>query len=434
MDTVAGQNIWRNPETGHVHCLRKLPLPIANDQSHFRELVEFARSSPLAASEVAELATCLAQSGETLDWDSEQVTADIASTGGPGSLSTLLAPILLRADGFQVVKLAVPGRPAGAIDSLGTLPGYRVHMAADHVRTVVARCGFAHFLADATFAPLDAALFAFRHQVGALAVPGLVAASLLAKKLAVGVRVLGLDVRVGVHGNFGDTSEQARENSSLFCTAARVLGIEAVAFVSPANYPPQPWIGRGEGLVGLAQALGLLREESSDPWLAEHVRMCWQMATTVSSVARLDSATQSSPPPIATSTAVDAFFAHLEAQGATVRSFLDRVDAVLSAKREAICVDAAGTLEIDLAALRSALASLQESASTGGEFTDPAGVRLIKRPGSAVAAGEVVALVRCASIGAEALLARVHGAFSTTKSPIDQGSKASVQLPEVIRA
>ena len=49
--------------------------------------------------------------------------ADVASTGGPGSLSTLLPPFVLSTLGCNVVKLGVPGRSAGAIDSLATLPG-----------------------------------------------------------------------------------------------------------------------------------------------------------------------------------------------------------------------------------------------------------------------------------------------------------------------
>jgi len=291
--------------------MRGLPLPTKADDSQFRELVDSARSGPSTAAEVAKLAMHLAVSGERLGWGSTGWTADVASTGGPGSLSTLLAPLWLVVFGRRVVKLAVPGRPAGAIDSLGTIPGYRVQLASDDVRSVVADCGFAHFLADQRFAPLDAALFEYRRRNGAVAVPTLAAASLLAKKLAVGVRLMGLDVRVGEHGNFGRSNTEARNNAALFCAAARLLGIEAVAFVASESGPVQPWIGRGESLVALAHTLGIRRVDGEDLWLEEHARDCWRMAATVAGVNCVGSVNQlDGPSSSALRTAADAFCHH----------------------------------------------------------------------------------------------------------------------------
>ena len=50
---------------------------------------------------------------------------DLASTGGPGSISTMLVPLMARASGVPVAKVGVPGRPAGAVDVLSNVPGYR---------------------------------------------------------------------------------------------------------------------------------------------------------------------------------------------------------------------------------------------------------------------------------------------------------------------
>jgi hypothetical protein len=80
------------------------------------EIVAFLRSvsedAPSDASLAAELATALASSGEVYDPHC-LLTADVASTGGPSSLSTLLCPLFLRVGGLVVPKLGVPGRPAG---------------------------------------------------------------------------------------------------------------------------------------------------------------------------------------------------------------------------------------------------------------------------------------------------------------------------------
>jgi len=343
-----------------------------------------ARWTPI---DVAALASRLAGSGEQMHWLNTSV-ADIASTGGPGSLSTLLAPLVLNARGAQIVKLGIPGRPAGAIDSFATIPGYRVLLNSKDVRAVVATCGFAHFLADERFAPADAALYVYRKRVSAVAVPVLACASLLAKKLAVGVTRVGLDVRVGPHGNFGATLDEARRSSSLFCDAARHLGIDATAFVSPTHALPQPWIGRGEALLALARAIGL-RPLEDDAWLREHALQCRNMADTV---LEPDLAPEDRINDYLAETRA-ALEAHLEAQGATVAAFLERIDSTASAPRVAICAPGEGWFGLDLARVRDALISTR-SHEINDSFLDPAGIQVVTPPGTYVSQYDELIRVR----------------------------------------
>lgn len=350
-----------------------LPLP-ASDDASLNLLIEAARTDGHSVGDVAALARHLAASGMQFEWPSAS-TVDVASTGGPGSLSTLLPPLVLVAGGCSVVKLAVPGRPAGAIDALGTIPGYRTRLTAEEVRAAVSACGFAHFLADQRFAPLDARLFALRKKVGAVAIPILAVASLLSKKLAVGIMKVGLDVRVGRYGNLGATRELARQNARFFCAVARAVGIDAVAFLSAPDALPQPWIGRGESLVALAAAIGLRPLE--DSWLQGHIDDCLRMASVFSTATR----------PVR-----EVLETHLDAQGSSMQHFLDRVDEVASAERTAIHIENSGILEVDLARVRDVVVGLQ--ADDGGEFRDPAGVRFVARPGCPVSKGDVVAFTR----------------------------------------
>jgi thymidine phosphorylase len=411
-----------------------LPLPARVDDDEFRRLVEVARHGHWAAEEVARLAAHLAASGERAVWCDSWKTADVASTGGPGSLSTLLAPLWLRTNGCHVVKLAVPGRPAGAIDSLGTLPGYRVQLSTDEVRSVIALCGFAHFLADDRFAPLDAALFQYRRRNGAVAIPTLAAASLLAKKVAVGVRRVGLDVRVGPHGNFGVSRAEARENATVFCAAGRLLGIDAVAFIGGENAPAQPWIGRGESLVALAHALGIRRVDDPDSWLDSHSITCQRMATEIARAT--DANSQDLPSSKSLDVVREAFEAHLEAQGATMGDFLERVEDVYSTPRITLHAEGTGALRLDLARLRDVLVAAQADADHCA-FPDPAGLRLLIRPGNPVIVGEPIAAVRCSpSLDADDLIARVKSAFRMLHATQGDASSTSegVQGMEVVHA
>ena len=53
---------------------------------------------------------------------------DIASTGGAGSLTTLLCPFLIATQGIYTPQVSVHGSIAGAIDTLGIIPGYNFEL------------------------------------------------------------------------------------------------------------------------------------------------------------------------------------------------------------------------------------------------------------------------------------------------------------------
>lgn len=408
--------------------MSSIHLPARADDAEFHLLVDQARSRLYEPNEVAALARHLASSGEQLDWPG-QVIGDVASTGGPGSLSTLVAPLALRAEGVSVVKLGVPGRPAGAIDSLATLPGYRARSSSAQVRECIARCGYAHFLADERFAPLDAALFDYRKRTKNVAIPSLAAASLLAKKVAVGVRYVGLDIRVGAHGNFGTSIDEARVNAKLFCDTARLLNIQATAFISVGAAPAQPWIGRGESLLALSLAVGLLEEGGPNSWLDSHIHECRRMAQCTLAAGDMD----------ANKSDVRAVLraelqAHLESQGSSIELLRDRAEQLLAASRTTIASETNGIVTFDLNAIRDALVDVQNS---GVGFRDPAGIELLVQTGTFVSTGQALARVRCDDAVSYSLVcARLNAAIHVTPTACQYSSELSMSLPvmEVVRA
>lgn len=408
-----------------------MPLPRAGDSTSFEAVIKHARGRRWPAELVAELASHLAASGERLNFD-DAVVADVASTGGPGSLSTLLAPLTLRAKGAIVVKLAVPGRPAGAIDALGTLPNYRVSSSTQQVHDTVRACGYAHFLADERFAPLDAELFSYRRKVDAVALPNLAAASLLAKKIAVGVRVVGLDVRVGAHGNFGTLRAEARENALMFCQAAAYLGLEATAFLSDAPAPAQPFVGRGESLVALGLALGLLPGELH-PSLAAHIRHCTLMAEQTLAHSPL-----AGSQPANRLQMLAALDEHLVGQGSSRIELEQRMAETCSATRTILASVKSGVLRIDVAAVRDAIVSAQDDLGT--RFSDPVGIVLSAAPGQYVLRDTPIAAVRITKGNdvqslRETLAVRFHEALAVDDSLSEDAPISSDGSDvEVIRA
>lgn len=365
-------------------------------------VVSAARNGELDESGIAALARAMAASGETLKASGNK-TADIPSTGGPTSLSTLLCPLFLRAVGWTVPKLGVPGRPAGGLDVLSQIPGYRTSLSIAEVSRIIDACGYAHFAAGKRIAPLDARLFVLRQHVNAQSIPALVIASLLAKKLAVGVRTVGLDVRVASHGNFGGDMATARENARLFCRVAALLEIDAICTLTNASRPYQPYIGRGESLLALFR----LFSGESEPWLQRHADQCAWIATATVGL---------SASPAASLLAYDAFAANVTAQGGTMDAFEAVATKIAEGHRCTISAPRSGFPIVDLERIRDAIVTQQRQSTNAGPYPDTAGVILLAEDVSPIQSGTPVMTVRAEQVQ-ERFLRELEACVSISDTP-----------------
>ena len=356
-----------------------------NDSS-MRGIVDQALGGNMKNDDIARLALVLGKSGDYQSRKMGSVSADLASTGGPSSLSTLLGPVYLCSMNNCVPKLGVPGRPAGGVDTLAQIPGYRVNLSSNEVLDCIEECGYAHFLAGSGHAPLDALLFRFRQSVGAQNVPDLAIASILAKKVAVGLERAGLDIRVAPHGNFGATWEEARNNGQRFCEVAEILGISSVCVLTDGTIPYQRFLGRGESLLALRHLfLG-----TADSSLLSHAMQCLGMASAIASPDALTLAA-------AIKNASMCFFRNLRAQGSSREAFEDYASRVERGQKLHLIASSTGFVHVDLERLRSVIVAYQGlGAPDDSLFPDEMGLVLQKMPGSFVQTGEVLATVRIA--------------------------------------
>ena len=358
------------------------------DEQSMQSLVEVSRTRRLDADDIYRLAAVLADSGHHLTWDDGDPTADLASTGGPSSLSTLLTPLYLCSLGLVVPKLGVPGRPAGGIDVLAQLPGYRTNFSVPDLKAIVAKCGFAHFLAGGRFAPLDAEFFRYRQKVGGQRIPALVSASLLAKKMACGLGAVGIDVRVAPHGNFGRTYADARNACKPFLRAATKAGIKMVCILTDARFPYQPFIGRGEALAALKKIFS----GQADGILAEHNDLCRLMAHHVARLHGVDSSN------LTGGDIEMVFHSHIDAQGSSADAFERKVETVYSAHVHELTAKVDGFFGVDLSGLRKLFQKANSRRQgSADEFPDELGVILYTRPGAYVDRGALLATVRAST-------------------------------------
>lgn len=379
-----------------VDRFRSNPTTVA-----MRELVNQVRTKHTTDEEIAHLADTLGKSGSVISIQNPRFIADLASTGAPTSLSTLLGPLFLCSMGFVVPKLGIPGRPAGGIDVLAQLRGYRVNLSDKEVIACIERCGYAHFLSDAQHAPLDACLFRYRQLTGTQNIPELAVASLLSKKIAVGLRRVGLDIRVAQHGNFGSTWEDARRNAACFQRVASLVGIEATCFLTDARFPYQPFVGRSESLVALKEAFSETANES----LRHHVMLCLAMACGIGNESNVNLGAK-------TAAAEKHFYDNLLAQGSSREAFEELVHRTRRSHRFRFIAKSSGFFCVQIERLRDLMLVFQKTCvAADSNFPDGMGIILQKRPGELVDSGDLIATVRVAENQWRSVERQLHGAI-----------------------
>jgi pyrimidine-nucleoside phosphorylase len=285
-------------------------------------------------------------------------------------------------DGWRVPKIGVVGRPAGVIDSLGSVPGYRVSLTSDQFEGVLDRARFANVLADEDFAPDDRVLFAARQALGAQQVPSLAAASLLAKKLAAGLTRCVIDVRVGEGGNFGADMSAAEQNIELLKLAGGELQIEVKTALSSISSPLQPFVGRLESLMATVAVV----DSDASGWLQEHAQSCVE-------IARLHGLGSEAADVNELGLALDLNLREQGVEGglSTLRSWLST--RTRDAQHVQVPAPRAGMINWHMPTLRDTIVWHQYALGLKG-FADPCGVRLLERSGTAVDADAPIAIVR----------------------------------------
>lgn len=379
------------------------------------EAVErFRGASSVDPWDVAQLARSLADSGRVRATD--DLAHDVASTGGPSSLTTFLSPLVLVSDGWVVPKVGVPGRPAGVVDAFGSLPEYRVSLTSTEFEVALRRARYVNALAAADFAPADRELFETRQRMGAQQVPALVVASLLSKKVAVGLVRCTIDIRVGQHGNFGQDVEAGHQNAALLVATGAILGIHVTPVITAGRGPLQPYIGRLESLMAVCAVL----DGEANTWLASHFDSCVDTARAHD----VEVARGRKPPDLMALREV--LDANLRAQGydagySGMRRWIEGRQG--RASYFTIRATRSGQVDWQLSALRAVVVR-EQARFKGTSFADPCGVEILARNGWHVDAGEEIARLRIDDPSLHTQLQRdvEAAAFPSMTDPVETGA------------
>ncbi|HEX3469426.1 MAG TPA: thymidine phosphorylase [Candidatus Elarobacter sp.] len=334
----------------------------------------------MSSDEIAALTEAMVASGEVIDFGDLRPVVDKHSSGGVGDTVSLIVVPLVAECGVAVAKLSgrALGHTGGTLDKIEAIPGVRTDLSSEEFAAQVRRIGCAIAAQSARLVPADKKLYALRDRTGTVASIGLIAASIVSKKIAGGAGAIVFDVKAG-RGAFMRTIEDALELARTLVRLAAHFGRRASALVSDMEEPLGAAIGSG---IEAVEARDFLRGDQRDPRLAEAIFAVAREMLAVAGTApgriepQLLDALQSGA-------AYERFVRLVEAQGGS-RDALDRI-APHPHRVSAVAARSGVVAAIDAVAIGELA---RELTASDGPF---AGIRIVARVGTAVGAGDVLA-------------------------------------------
>ena len=334
--------------------------------------------------EISRWTAAMVASGRHLDFgdlrrDGNRLpTVDKHSTGGVGDKITIPLVPVIAACGAAVPQAAGRGlgHTGGTLDKLESIPGFSAEVPIGQVRQQLSEIGAAIFAAG-ELAPADRKIYALRDITATVESLPLIASSVMSKKLAEGAGGLVLDVKVGC-GAFLKTEAESRELAATMVELGRSHGVPTRAVLTDMNTPLGLTVGNA---LEVAESLDVLA--GGGP--ADVVELTVRLAAEMLELAGVDGCDPAQT--LRDGTAMDRFRRLVEAQGGDVDAPLP-----IGAHSETVSAPRSGRMgNIDAMAMGLTVWRLGAGRARPGERVQSgAGVRIHRRPGEPVAAGEAL--------------------------------------------
>jgi pyrimidine-nucleoside phosphorylase/thymidine phosphorylase len=193
----------------------------------------------MTRSELAALTEAMLYSGEVLNFsDLPGKKVDKHSTGGIGDKTSLILAPIVAAGGLIVPMISGRGlgHTGGTLDKLEAIPGFNVNLSLTQFHDVLQECGMGLIGQTKEIAPADKKIYALRDATSTVENIGLICASIMSKKLAEGIDVLVLDVKVG-SGAFMKREEEAANLAEVMIETGKRMGKKVVALITDMDQP-----------------------------------------------------------------------------------------------------------------------------------------------------------------------------------------------------
>ncbi len=150
--------------------------------------------------EIFYLTEAMINSGDTIDLSNvDGITIDKHSTGGVGDKTSLTLLPMLAACGLKGSKMSGRGlgHTGGTLDKLEAIEGFNINISMDQANDIIKENNFIICGQTLNLVPADKKLYALRDVTATVDNIGLIASSIMSKKIASGAKNIVLDVKLG---------------------------------------------------------------------------------------------------------------------------------------------------------------------------------------------------------------------------------------------
>ena len=346
----------------------------------------------MTPAETATLTDAMMHSGDTVDLSCfGDLSVDKHSTGGVGDKTSLIVAPIVSALGGKLAKMSGRGlgHTGGTVDKLESIPGFQTELTAEAFMAQVAQVGVAVIGQSGDLAPADKKLYALRDVTATVDSVPLIASSIMSKKLAAGSHSIVLDVKVG-SGAFMKTREDGEALARQMVDIAAACGRQAAALVTNMDVPLGSAVGNAIEVmeaVEILQGGGDRRLRSLCEALATEMLCLCHGWSPAEAAARVTEAVDSGA-------AFEQLCRWIAAQGGDA-AYLRDVSLFPAAPAYEVCAPQDGYIAaMDAERIGIVGVALGAGRATKEESIDfAAGIRLLKKTGDAVVAGEPIAVL-----------------------------------------
>lgn len=346
----------------------------------------------MTPAETATLTDAMMHSGDTVDLSRfGNLSVDKHSTGGVGDKTSLIVAPIVSALGGKLAKMSGRGlgHTGGTVDKLESIPGFKTELSAEDFLKQVEDVGVAVIGQSGDLAPADKKLYALRDVTATVDSVPLIASSIMSKKLAAGSHSIVLDVKVG-SGAFMKTREDGEALARQMVDIAAACGRQAAALVTNMDIPLGSAVGNAIEVmeaVEILQGGGDRRLRSLCEALAAEMLCLCQGWSPEEAAARVTEAVDSGA-------AFEQMCRWVAAQGGNA-NYLRDLSLFPTAPAYPVCAPADGYITaMDAERIGIVGVSLGAGRAKKEDAIDfAAGIRLLKKTGDAVVAGEPIAVL-----------------------------------------